>query len=106
MFISDHGFGSAHEPDPYPLVRGTDPQIRIRTKMPRIRNTDKRILHLSFPHFESFSYEKNNKILTALVTKMVQKSKIKLDFFLSVRIQMFDEMGGFLRKFETTCLAR
>ncbi len=27
------------EQDPYPLVRGTDPQIRIRTKMSRIRNT-------------------------------------------------------------------
>jgi hypothetical protein len=26
-------------PDPHPLVRGTDPRIRIRTKMPRIPNT-------------------------------------------------------------------
>jgi hypothetical protein len=25
--------------DPDPLVRGTDPQIRIRTKLSRIRNT-------------------------------------------------------------------
>jgi hypothetical protein len=27
------------EPDPDPFVRGTDPGIRIRTKMSRIRNT-------------------------------------------------------------------
>ena len=27
------------EPDPDPLVRGTDPEIRIRTKMSRIPNT-------------------------------------------------------------------
>jgi hypothetical protein len=27
------------EPDSDPLVRGTDPQIRIRTKMSRNRNT-------------------------------------------------------------------
>ncbi len=27
------------DPDPDPLVRGTDPRIRIRTKMLRIRNT-------------------------------------------------------------------
>ncbi len=27
------------ESDPDPLARGTDPQIRIRTKMGRIRNT-------------------------------------------------------------------
>ncbi len=32
--------------------------------------------------------------------------KTKLDFVLSLRIQVFDEMGDFLRKFETTCLAR
>jgi hypothetical protein len=28
------------EPEPDPLVRGTDPRIGIRTKMSRIRNTD------------------------------------------------------------------
>jgi hypothetical protein len=27
------------DPNPDPLARGTDPQIRIRTKMSRIRNT-------------------------------------------------------------------
>jgi hypothetical protein len=27
--------------DPGPLVKGTDPRIRIRTKMSRIRNTDR-----------------------------------------------------------------
>jgi hypothetical protein len=27
------------EPEPYPLVKDTDPQIWIRTKMSRIRNT-------------------------------------------------------------------
>ncbi len=32
---------SDQELDPDPLVRGTDPGIRIRTKMSRITNTDK-----------------------------------------------------------------
>jgi hypothetical protein len=27
------------DPDPDPIVKGTDPRIRIRTKMSRIRNT-------------------------------------------------------------------
>jgi hypothetical protein len=29
------------DPDPDPLARGTNPRIRIRTKISRIRNTDK-----------------------------------------------------------------
>jgi hypothetical protein len=28
--------------DPDPVVKGTDPRIRIRTKMSRIRNTDRK----------------------------------------------------------------
>jgi hypothetical protein len=35
------------EPDPNPLVRGTDPGIRIRTKMARIPNTDQNYEHRS-----------------------------------------------------------
>ncbi len=31
------------EPDQVPLVRGTDPGIRIRTKMSRISNTDRKV---------------------------------------------------------------
>ena len=34
------GVGSGLDPDPDPLVRGTDPGIRIRTKMSRIPNND------------------------------------------------------------------
>jgi hypothetical protein len=30
-------------PDPDPLVRGTDPQIRIHTRMSRIPNTEQKI---------------------------------------------------------------
>jgi hypothetical protein len=35
FFTEDFGTN----PHPEPLVRGTDPRIRIRTKMSRIRNT-------------------------------------------------------------------
>jgi hypothetical protein len=35
--IAEFGDGSGVGPDP--LVRGTDPRLRIRTKMSRIRNT-------------------------------------------------------------------
>jgi hypothetical protein len=41
------------QPDPNPSVRGTDPRIRIRTKMSRIRNTDSNpdcFTKLSSPH--------------------------------------------------------
>jgi hypothetical protein len=33
------------DPDPDPLVRGTDPGIRIRTKMSRIPNTGEEYFH-------------------------------------------------------------
>ncbi len=38
-------FGTDPDPHPDPLIRGTDPRIRIqiRTKMSRIRNTEKNI---------------------------------------------------------------
>ena len=35
-------FGTDPDPDPNPLVGGTDPGIRIRTKMSRIRNNARR----------------------------------------------------------------
>ncbi len=52
--------------DPDPLVRGTDPLIRIRTKMSRIRNTDSKGeentgTHLVFLKFGGFErkYKRN-----------------------------------------------
>jgi hypothetical protein len=35
-------FDTDSHPHPDPLVRGTDPRIRIHTKMSRIRNTDEK----------------------------------------------------------------
>jgi len=126
MFISDHGFGSAHEPDPYPLVRGTDPQIRIRNKMSRIRNpvqpmqlrnmlgriNNLRIrislsIHLRRDQ-DSVILQKRfiNELYSFYFYIFPTFSQDQTGFFLSLRIQVFDEMGDFLRKFETTCLAR
>jgi hypothetical protein len=54
--------GHLPEPDPQPdlLVKGSDPRIRIRTKMSRIRNTD------SLPN--SLYKEKYKKNITSCIT--------------------------------------
>jgi hypothetical protein len=88
------------EPDPDPSVRGTDPEIRIRTKMSRIPNTGRNSTFCA-----SKLRTKSIKILL-MVTKQNYSADVKLlgshrrnekkkIIFAKIRIQKLSMEGKF-----------
>jgi hypothetical protein len=69
--------------DPDPLFKGTDPRIRIRTKMSRIRNTDRKTVAVDLDRVGSGTFCPSDVTLLTLknkFTKIIRVLSGPIDF--------------------------